>query len=200
MRQFISVFLCLVLAADITGCAKSSANPTNTLTEKTVSETTESTEAEPDITQAQSLTSLGSSGASADTAESNINDSGLQDNNAAEGTALKLFINGSEVPVIWENCAAIDELTAAAGNDDIVVAMSMYGGWEQVGALGSSYTREDRQMTAENGDIVLYNGNQIVIFYGSNSWSYTRLGRLDLSEDEVTQLLSNGDVTLTLSD
>ncbi|MBP3277822.1 MAG: hypothetical protein J6M44_02575, partial [Butyrivibrio sp.] len=52
--------------------------------------------------------------------------------------------------------------------------------------------------TTEPGDIVLYSGNQIVVFYGSNSWAYTRLGHVDLSEDELTQILGNGDVTLVL--
>lgn len=51
---------------------------------------------------------------------------------------------------------------------------------------------------ASNGDIVLYNSSNLVVFYGSNSWAYTRLGKMDLSEKEVTDLLSNGDVTITL--
>ena len=74
----------------------------------------------------------------------------------------------------------------------------MYGGFEQVGPIGQSITRNDSQTTTSSGDIVLYSGDQIVIFYGSNSWSYTRLGKIDLSEDEMTELLSNGDVTITL--
>ena len=48
------------------------------------------------------------------------------------------------------------------------------------------------------GDIVLYSGNQIVVFYGSNSWSYTRLGKINLSEKELTDLLGNGDVTIEI--
>jgi len=58
--------------------------------------------------------------------------------------------------------------------------------------------RDDRQTTTEAGDIVLYSGDQIVIFYGSNSWSYTRLGHASLSEQEMTELLSHGDVNITL--
>ena len=112
---------------------------------------------------------------------------------------MKLMIDGTEVPVIWEDCTAVEELQAEAAKGTITVAMSMYGGWEQVGSLERSYTRSDRQITAVNGDIVLYSGNQIVVFYGSNPWSYTRLGKMQLSQDEVTQLLSHGNVTLTLS-
>ena len=116
-----------------------------------------------------------------------------------ERTAMKLYINGTEIPVTWENNAAVDELLEETKSKDIVVDMSMYGGWEQVGSLGKSYTRNDTQITAQNGDIMLYNGNQIVVFYGENSWSYTRLGKMDLSENEVVNLLSNGSITLTIS-
>lgn len=121
------------------------------------------------------------------------------DNQSTEVFEMKLLINGVEIPVLWENCTAVDELNAQASNGIITVGMSMYGGWEQVGNLGKSYTRNDRQMTAENGDIVLYNGNQIVVFYGSNSWAYTKLGRMDLPADEVAALLSHGNVTLTIT-
>ena len=121
------------------------------------------------------------------------------DNQSTEDFKLKLFINDKEIPVTWEHCTAVDELMAEAASDNIVISMSMYGGWEQVGFLGHSYTTDDRQMTAVNGDIVLYSGNQIVVFYGSNSWSYTKLGKMDLSVDEVTELLSKGDITLTIT-
>ena len=78
--------------------------------------------------------------------------------------------------------------------------MSMYGGFEQVGPLGTSLPRDDRQTTNEAGDIVLYSGNQIVVFYGSNSWAYTRLGKItDKTASEMADLLGNGNVTITIS-
>ena len=78
--------------------------------------------------------------------------------------------------------------------------MSMYGGFEQVGSLGTSLPRNDKQTTTEAGDIVLYSGNQIVVFYGSNSWTYTRLGRItDKTAAEMADLLGKGNVTITIS-
>ena len=74
----------------------------------------------------------------------------------------------------------------------------MYGGFEQVGSIGQSIVRNDRQTDTHYGDIVLYSGNQIVIFYGSNSWAYTRLGHVNLSQQEMRNLLGNGDVSITL--
>lgn len=116
-----------------------------------------------------------------------------------EAVTMKLYINDTEVPVVWENNAAVEALAAEAETGDIVVKMSMYGGNEQFGPLGKSYPANNRQVTTSNGDIVLFNNDQIVVFYGSNTWSYTKLGRLTLPEDEVTELLSNGDITLRLA-
>ena len=74
---------------------------------------------------------------------------------------------------------------------------SMYGGFEQVGSIGQSIPRNDTQTAAKAGDIVLYSGNQIVVFYGSNSWAYTRLGRItDKTEQELTEMLGNRNVVL----
>ena len=116
-----------------------------------------------------------------------------------EAVTMKLYINDTEVPVVWENNAAVEALAADAGKGDIVVNMSMYGGNEQFGPLGKSYPANNRQVTTSNGDIVLFNNDQIVVFYGSNTWSYTKLGKMALPEDEVTELLSNGDITLRLT-
>ena len=79
------------------------------------------------------------------------------------------------------------------------IQMSMYGGFEQVGSFGISLPRDDKQTTTQAGDIVLYSGNQMVVFYGSNSWAYTRLGRItDKSAEELKEMLGSGNVTITL--
>ena len=84
--------------------------------------------------------------------------------------------------------------------DGLSIQMSMYGGFEQVGSIGQTLPRSDQQMTTDAGDIVLYSGNQLVVFYGSNSWAYTKLGKITgQSVNQITELLSNGDVTVTLS-
>lgn len=115
-----------------------------------------------------------------------------------EEVVMKLLINGQEMPVIWLDNQSVKELMEEAGNGDIIVSMSMYGGNEQFGHLGRSYSSDDERITTNCGDIVLYCGNQIVLFYGSNTWEYTRLGRIDLPNEEVTELLSNGNITLAL--
>ena len=111
---------------------------------------------------------------------------------------MKLKIGDKEVPVTWEENASVDALKALAEKDALEIQMSMYGGFEQVGPIGQSIVRDDEQTSTQPGDIVLYSGDQIVIFYGSNSWAYTRLGHVDLSEKEMADLLGKGDVVLTI--
>ena len=113
---------------------------------------------------------------------------------------LHLFINDREIAVNWEDNESVKALIDLASSGPLTVQMSMYGGFEQVGSLGTTLPRNDSQTTTQSGDIVLYSGNQIVIFYGSNSWAYTRLGKVaDQSPAEMKTLLGSGDVIVALS-
>ncbi|MBQ7371695.1 MAG: hypothetical protein IJW67_07420 [Blautia sp.] len=110
---------------------------------------------------------------------------------------LILTIDGTEVGVTWEDNASVDAIKELAASGGLEINMSMYGGFEQVGSIGQSIPRNDEQTTTKAGDIVLYSGNQVVVFYGSNSWAYTRLGRItDKTEQELAEMLGNGDVVL----
>ena len=93
------------------------------------------------------------------------------------GRSKGFHIDGTAVDAQWENNAAVTELYALA-QSAITVNTSAYGGFEQVGSLPQSFSRSDAQMTAQPGDIVLYSGNQLVVFSGSNTWSYTKLGHI----------------------
>ena len=119
-------------------------------------------------------------------------------NHNEENIEMKLIIGDTEVPVTWEDNDSVREITDMISDRPLTVQMSMYGGFEQVGELGRSVVRDDRQITTSPGDIVLYAGNSIVVFYGSNSWAYTKLGHIDLSDDQLRDLLGNEDVKITL--
>jgi hypothetical protein len=115
-------------------------------------------------------------------------------------SSMTMMIDGTKVNVEWEDNQAVKRLRDMAKDGDITIQMSMYGGFEQVGSIGQSLPRDDKQTTTRSGDIVLYSGNQMVVFYGSNSWSYTRLGHIsDKNEAEMADLLSQGDVKITIS-
>ena len=113
---------------------------------------------------------------------------------------LTMRINDIETAVEWEDNASVSALMELCAQRPLVIEMSMYGGFEQVGPIGSSLPSNDVQTQTSAGDIMLYSSSRIVVFYGSNSWAYTRLGRItDKSASDLAKLLGGGDVTLTLS-
>lgn len=117
-----------------------------------------------------------------------------------EDTEMKMNvqIGASVFTATLEDNAAVDALVEMMEEAPVTIQMSDYAGFEKVGPLGTSLPTSNSQTTTQAGDIVLYQGNQIVIFYGSNSWSYTRLGRID----DLTgwaDALGSGDVTVSFS-
>ena len=118
---------------------------------------------------------------------------------SAQSAKPSLRIGDTSVDVEWEDNESAAALMQLASSSPLTIQMSRYGGFEQVGSIGQSLPRNDSQMTTETGDIVLYSSNQIVVFYGSNSWAYTKLGHIsDKSAQEMADLLGNGDVVLTI--
>ena len=119
---------------------------------------------------------------------------------ASAQTKVLLKVGGNTMTATLTDNEATRELTKLLEQGDIAIRMSDYGGFEKVGALPQSLPTSNTQITTEPGDIMLYQGNQMVIFYGSNSWSYTRLGKIDgATESNLRQFLGNGDIVLTLS-
>ena len=113
---------------------------------------------------------------------------------------LTMKIDGKKVTVDWKENESVAALTELVEDKPLTVQTSMYGGFEQVGSIGTSLPRNDAQTTTQAGDIVLYSGNQIVVFYGTNSWAYTRLGHItDKTAAQMKDLLGNGNVTIEFS-
>ena len=82
----------------------------------------------------------------------------------------------------------------------VTIKMHDYGNFEKVGSLGTSLPRNDTQITTTAGDIILYQGNQITIYYDTNSWNFTRLGKVDgVTQGELKKILGKGDVTAVFS-
>ena len=176
MKRALFLSLCVLVLSGLAGCReKRSVSFENDISEEMIDNSTES-----QISAVE---------------ETEITDKSAIDD---EKEYMKLYFNDTEIPVIWEDNQTVQELMEEAGKGDIVVQMSMYSDNEQVGSLEKSYTKNDEQITTHSGDIVLYSGDKIVAFYGSNSWAYTRLGKMNLPEGDVTGLLSNGDITLKI--
>ena len=115
-----------------------------------------------------------------------------------ETMKLTLKIDDMEVDVIWSDNDSVKALKNLA-KDGLTINMSKYGGFEQVGTIGSTLPSSDTRITTSPGDIILYSSNQIVLFYDSNTWSYTKLGHINLSKSELIDLLGDEDVVITLS-
>lgn len=120
--------------------------------------------------------------------------------NEEENSGMQMYvqIGESTFTATLEENTSVDALIEMMEQGPVTIAMSDYSGFEKVGPLGTSLPTSNQQTTTQAGDIVLYQGNQIVLFYGSNSWSYTRLGHInDLAGWE--EALGSGDVTVTFA-
>ena len=111
---------------------------------------------------------------------------------------MKIQIGDTSFTASLEDNAAVRELLEMMKDEPITIYMNDYSGFEKVGSLGRSLTTDNHQTMATAGDIVLYNGNQIVMFYGSNSWSYTRIGKID-DLSGWKEALGSGDITAVFS-
>ena len=121
-------------------------------------------------------------------------------NDDADAAGLAMAVNGEAVDVEWEANDSVAALAQMAQSAPVQIQMSGYGGFEQVGPIGVSLPRDDVQMTTAPGDIVLYAGNQLVMFHGSNAWAYTRLGKIaGKTEAELKQLLGGEGAVVTIS-
>ena len=117
-----------------------------------------------------------------------------------EMKSITMTINEEKIEVVWENNESVKALAELASEEPLVIDASMYGGFEQVGPIGTTLPSNDINIRTNPGDIVLYTGSNIVVFYGNNSWNYTMLGHIEgKSEDELEELLSGNNVTFRFS-
>ena len=133
--------------------------------------------------------------------ENNGNDnSGETDTTMPE--TIKITVSGKTLQVKIEDNEATKALVTALSEASITYEAHDYGGFEKVGSLGLTLPANNSQITTQPGDVILYSGNQIVLFYGSNTWSYTRLGKIQYeSLDELKSFLKAGEgiISVTLS-
>lgn len=113
---------------------------------------------------------------------------------------LKIEINGTELYAQLANNSATEALKELLRNDSLEINMNDYGGFEKVGSFGVSLPTSDTYIKTTVGDIMLYQGNSIVIFYDSNSWDYTRIGKIEgVNKEQLIEIFGKGSVTITLS-
>ncbi len=127
----------------------------------------------------------------------NIETEGIEENMIDR---IKLIVNEKELIMKLDENDATKELVEKLKQGDIVVNAKDYGSFEKVGNLGFNLKTSDTDITTEACDVMLYMGNQVTIFYDSNTWSYTRLGKIEgVSKEELKEILGVGNTSITFS-
>lgn len=187
MKRFFAILLSATLLCTLfAGCGKTENSPIgNTPSENSV-EISKSSE-----------NNTESSKPSEDSAESSKPDS--TPHNTSEDTMYIIIGEHTLTVKMVENSSA-EALITLLKDGDITVNAHDYGSFEKVGSLGKKLPTNNKQITTEPGDVILYQGNQITVYYDTNSWSFTQLGKVQgMTADELKAILGDGDVTMVLS-
>ena len=205
MKKLTAVLLIAVCCIILSAC-NSGENETKITSQVTTSAVTTAKETiQPATTAAEQTTGTETTKAIEETTDLQEEVTQAQNDEPSEHADEKTFelqmtIGNTPVSVDWEDNEAVEALKDLCRNQPLTIQMSMYGGFEQVGSIGTALPQNDMRTTTSAGDIVLYSGDQMVVFYGSNSWAYTRLGHItDKSAEDMADLLSNGDTVITIS-
>lgn len=180
MKKIVILFMALALIVSFAACSATKEQPTDP---------TNASNSMPTVAEAETENTKPTTPAETENAEETEDISQMK---------MNVKIGNSSFTATLEDNAATRELIEMMKKSPITIDMSDYSGFEKVGSLGRSLTTDNHQTTTSAGDIVLYNGNQIVIFYGSNSWSYTRIGKID-DLSGWAAALGSGDITAEFS-
>ncbi len=113
---------------------------------------------------------------------------------------IKISVNNEELIVKLEDNSSSRALVEKLKEKDLVINAEDYGNFEKVGSLGFNLPTNDTNITTTPGDLILYHGNQITLYYDTNTWTFTRLGKVkNKTKEELKEILGSGDVVLTLS-
>ena len=183
-RTRISALLLALMLLLLTGCSSTGPAETGALTESgSAEETTLPTVTEP-------------------ASENEASEPYSTKSSLPEGTDRMFYahVNGKVLKILAAENSSADAFLDLLKSGDVPVEMHDYGSFEKVGPLGTTLPRNDEQIITEPGDVILYQGDQITIYYDVNSWSFTHLGKVqDLSQAELKDILGSGNVTVTFS-
>lgn len=122
-----------------------------------------------------------------------------QDNSSSqEEPMLKITVGDQELLATFADNSSAEAFRDLLAQGPVTISMDDYGGFEKVGSLGTTLTRNDTRITTQPGDVILYQGNQITIYHGTNTWNFTRLAKINDSTD-LQAKLGTGTVQVTFS-
>ncbi len=130
-------------------------------------------------------------------------DSGSEDINEEAGhmdNTMKITARDTTFTAAFADNSSAEALKELLAEGPLTINMSDYASMEKVGPIGTNLPRNDEQITTGAGDIILYQGNSLVIYYDTNSWNFTRIGKInDVTQAELLEAFGDGDVTVTFS-
>lgn len=127
----------------------------------------------------------------------NISDKTINQEKESNMDTIQIKVNNKVLSVKLENNSSTKAFIEKLREGDIIVNAHDYGNFEKVGDLGFNLPNNDKKITTEPGDLILYQGNQITLYYDTNTWSFTKLGKVqNVSQKELKQILGDGDITL----
>lgn len=204
MSKIYYQILALILAVVfVTACSAAAASPTSTSatvaqqTPTVVANTAMNTQATAATTELPDTPTQTAPMAPTEAAaiETSPNEANLMETNR-----MNIQIGNTVLTATLANNSSAEALKEELLAGPITINMRDYGSMEKVGQLGMSLPRNDQQITTEAGDIILYQGSALVIYYAPNSWNFTRLGKIDnVTAGELREILGSGNVTITLS-
>ena len=190
MKRTLALLLTLVLLPVMSACAGSSASA-----ESTSVQAEAETDAQEEVVETPEQDVAAESATEQEITTSENNPKETQEEN--EKKIIYAHVGEQVLEILPADNSSAEAFIDLLTEGDVTVDMHDYGNFEKVGPLGAELVRNDEDITTEPGDVILYQGNQITIYYGENTWSFTRLARIDdTSKEELLELLGSGDVTV----
>lgn len=199
MKKFLTLLLALMLVLSLAACQSNSSESQMSESkpdEETASaETTEPTEGTDESAESTESTEGTDS---ADAPLDSVQDT--EDTEGTEGDIMKITVGDTVLTVTLADNSSTEALKELLKEGPLTIDMSDYGNMEKVGPIGTSLPTNDEHISTEAGDVILYQGNSLVIYYDTNTWNFTRLGKIEnVTGAELLEVLGNGSVTVTLS-
>ncbi len=196
MKKKWSLFLCIMLAILFSGCGKQQTPSSDAGVQNPFTEELQESGTGADSTDKAEGEKLPDNGSKPQESSSQENKTDSQE----ETSMIYAHIGDNTLEILPADNSSAAALLELLAEKDITVDMQDYGGFEKVGSLGSSLPTNDENITTAAGDVILYQGNQITIYYSKNTWNFTRLGKVQgLSADELKAILGDGDVSVRFS-
>lgn len=120
-------------------------------------------------------------------------------NTETDKAIFVIEVNGHQLIADFADNKSAQAFKELLEKGELHLHLQDYGDFEKVGPLGTSLVRSDESIQTQAGDVILYQGNQITIYYDHNSWTFTRLGKIrDVDTVRLKEILGPGDVDVVI--